>query len=46
MIVFVGLDTPLGVLSVEAELRQLLENTLVDRNSVIADNYAAVQRNI
>lgn len=44
MIVFVCLDTSLGVFDVKIELSQLLQNVFVNWDTVIANYYATVER--
>lgn len=46
MIVFVGLNTPLSIIDVEIELFEFVKYNLIDGDTMVADDYAAVERNI
>jgi len=46
MIVFVGLNTPLSIIDVEIELFEFVKYNFIDGDTMVADDYAAVERNI
>jgi len=42
----ISLNASLGVFDIEIKLRQLLQNLFIDWDSVIANNYSTIQRNV
>lgn len=46
MVVLVGLDTSFSVFDIKVKFCEFFQDFLIDRNSMIANNYPAIERNI